>query len=434
MNSQRERSGKAWVEFDQRARGSGRNLAGLGRELVPDDLLDVICKASDRDGHVREKAVLRMAAAGRAELLPALVLRAADWVPQVRVAAMRALVESLRADLEAAVPALLPVAVAIGERQHGRWLLGNLEDFLRAGSPELIRACLRIPDAKARQAVSAIVSDRRTVEDLVDTALTDRDTLIRVQCAKDAVRRSPEVASILLRRGVSGVRVVALFALREHTDLLEAALDDRSGHVRSVAQYLLTRAGGDPAARYRALVAAGDPPSVGALGGLADVGTPEDASLVLPWLAHPLPRGRAEVVRALRRFRAVSVPTLVPLLTDSPVVSRQVVAALTDHAALVDEDHLWTLVDSDVAPFVRIGALRLLRERGSWEQAITDLRLAITRDDELARIARESLAHGYGQRLTYLQPRPAQRARLDALLERADPDLAGYLRPWLKDS
>ncbi|SDY70136.1 hypothetical protein SAMN05421504_106439 [Amycolatopsis xylanica] len=431
MNSQGERSGRAWVEFDERARRDGTELGSLGRALVPYELLDMVCKASYRDGYIREKAVARMEAAGRAELLPALALRAADWVPQVRIAAMRALVESLRADLLTTVPALLPVAVAVGGRYHGRWLLGNLEDFVRNGSPELVAACMRVPDVKARQAVSAIVSKRRSVEELVDTALTDRDTLIRLQCAKDAVRRSPDAAAILLRRGASGVRAVALRALADRVDVLEAALDDRNALVRLIAQYLLTRAGGDPVARYRDLVTAGDPPSVGALAGLADVGTPEDSSLVLPWLAHPLPRGRAEVVRALRRFRKVDVPTLVPLLTDSPAVSRQVVAALTDHAALVDEDWLWSLIDSDVAPYVRIGALRLLRERGSWEQAITDLRVAVTRDDDLARVARESLAHGYGERLAYLQPRPAQRARLDALLDRASPELAGYLRPWL---
>ena len=146
--------------------------------------------------------------------------------------------------------------------------------------------------------------------------------------------------------------------------------------MRAVAQAAVRRAGGDPADSYRQHLRTAPVPDSGAIAGLGETGTRQDASLIRPSLAHPLPRGRAEAVRALRRLEAATPGTIGALLEDpSAAVTRQVVAALRLLAAGLDIDHLRTLLGAAQPTHVRIAAYRLLREHDVWTRLRTDLEL-----------------------------------------------------------
>ncbi|MFC7614144.1 hypothetical protein ACFQV2_11885 [Actinokineospora soli] len=252
-------------------------------------------------------------------------------MPQVRDRAREACARRTPVEV---VTALAPLALAVERREAGRWLADVVRALLRT-SPAALTAALSSPDRRTRRAAYAIaVETGLSTEHLLRAARTDPDLPVRILCADAAIRSTAdrEVISGLLTSGTAAIRAHALQALGD-TGSAVAALPDRTAIVRATARFVLRRAGHDPAAHYRSLLADGLP---SVIAGLGECGTHSDIALLLPWLGHPSSRGRAETVRALRRLGHPPID-LLPLLTD-PVssVTRQVATALLPHARSLD--------------------------------------------------------------------------------------------------
>ncbi|NBH03294.1 hypothetical protein GTY80_08510, partial [Amycolatopsis sp. SID8362] len=101
--------------------------------------------------------------------------------------------------------------------------------------------------------------------------------MVRALCGNALLDRG-EFVEELLDAGPPKVRMRALTLVDQAT--VEAHLADRSSAVRTMAQFLVRQAGGDPAARYRAL-----PISLGAVAGLGETGTAADAGRLEQLLA-----------------------------------------------------------------------------------------------------------------------------------------------------
>jgi hypothetical protein len=174
----------------------------------------------------------------------------------------------------------------------------------------VLQAALAAPDWRLRRAAyaAALAAGRLELPQLLAAATHDSDLPTRVRCAEAVVTAAVAAGTVdavrpLLASGTAAVRAEVVHALACAGDLQPAvaALGDRNPTVRVVAQAAIRRAGSDPAERYRQLVAMA-PPDPSAVAGLGETGGSQDVSLVMPWLAHPLPRGRAAAVRALRRL------------------------------------------------------------------------------------------------------------------------------------
>jgi len=278
--------------------------------------------------------------------------------------------------------------------------------------------------------------------ELMDAAAHDGDLVIRVQCADQAIRDAvatdqvTEVRS-LADSGTAAVRAAAVSALARagRVDVAQTALEDRNPMVREIAQAAVRRAGADPAQRYRDLVSATNPPDPAAVAGLGETGTKTDAALIGLSLQHPVPRGRVEAVRALRRLSSVDLSTLVGMIDDpSPAVTRQVVATLAPYAGDIDAERLGVLLAEKQDPHVRTAAYRLLRARGLWTRLLTDLELYDDPDDDLRTRARGDL-FGWLDReaaTAYVTPTGVVAQRFNLLLQRAarsiGPDRTRLLR------
>ncbi|MEU5696157.1 hypothetical protein [Actinosynnema sp. NPDC020468] len=391
-------------------------------------VLDVLLAACHRNGFVREAAVAVIAEREDEVLLPVVALRAADWVPQVRERARPVCRRTLDRAPTAAV-GLAPVAFLLRDRRVGGWLADALEEWFRAGPPEALDAGLAARDRRTRRAAHTVglAAGRLGLDRMVRAATTDRDLPIRIRCAEAAIRAAravgdEDVPRRLLAGGTAAVRAEAVRALGNEVDA-EAALADRSGLVRAVAQALVRRAGVDPAARYRDLLAR-RPPDPAVIAGLGDTGSPADADLIRPWLAHPSSRGRAEAVRALRRLGVTSPGPLLPLLTD-PVssVTRQATLSLLRQAEALDERELGRLLDDHHPRHVRTAAYRLLRAHGPWTRIAVDLRLVT--DPDLRADARGDLTAWLERdaATTYAVPRGSRAEELAALITAAEPVL-----------
>ncbi|GAA3797068.1 hypothetical protein [Amycolatopsis tucumanensis] len=391
-------SPRLWLAVDDGARRHPQGHRG------------VLARALGRDGRLREAALTRL---DERIALPVLAIRAADWVPQVRERARRECLRHLFRDPMTAVD-LFPFACLLRPRVQGEWLAVTLEGMLR--TPEVRSAALASPDVLTRRAVYA--SGRADVGELT-AGLRDADLKIRLTCAQAlAGSTDPEVLRLLRGSGTAALRAQAI---RDPADA-RPALADPASLVRAYAQFVLRRAGEDPAPHYRELVAAAASP--GAVAGLGETGTEADGALLLPLLADPRPKVRAETVRALRRLRVVPAARLAPLLSDpSPRVARQVVLALRGCAAEIDEAALHGMLDPGQPAHRRRNAFQLLSARDTWTRLALDLRLLLGPDEPLRETARTDLSNwfAHGSATTYTAPRGERAAELRDLVSRAEP-------------
>ncbi|MEV4414802.1 hypothetical protein [Catellatospora sp. NPDC049609] len=363
------------------------------------DLLDLVVAGCHHQGRLREAAVARLRGHAHPVAAAMLALRSADWVDPVRDAAREACEHLLDERIDA--PRLLAVAGladALGERVRGRWLRERVDalvprlpdetrsQLLRSGHRDVRRNAYRL----------AIAAGRLPVDRLVDAALRDADLVIRRTCADAAFAAAADlsVARRLLAARTPLIRseAVRLLARGGERTVARAALADRSPLVRLVAQVAVGRAGGDPAAYYRELLA-GACPAPGAIAGLGETGTSGDVDLIARWLAHPSARGRVEAVRALVARDAVRAEPLLPLLHDpaNPVVA-QAAAALSTVAHEISPALLRELLDPAQRPAVRRAAYRLVLVRDVWLGLTVGLRLLADADPVLGAQARAEVA------------------------------------------
>ncbi|WRZ88024.1 hypothetical protein OHB54_02470 [Streptomyces sp. NBC_01007] len=351
------------------------------------------------DGHVREAAVARLAGLHDALAVPALTLRSCDWVPQVRDRARSALEHRLAEPSTALLVAAL--ALALGERREGRWPADRIETVFREGPAELLTAALAAPNLRTRRAahLTALAAGRLDLAYMLHAAEHDGDLLTRIRCAEAAVKTAVAAKTVdavrpLLSSSTAVVRAEAVHALAQGGDLTPAvaALADRSPIVRAVAQTALRHAGSEPVEHYRRLVMAALP-EPGAIAGLGETGTADDAGLIPSWLDHPQPRGRAEAVRALRRLGAADPDTLSAMLTDpSGAVTRQVTITLRPWASRLDLPRLRELLTASNPQHIRTAAYRLLHERNTWTRLLIDLELVTDPSPSMRGRARSDIA------------------------------------------
>ncbi|WP_345430643.1 HEAT repeat domain-containing protein [Actinoallomurus vinaceus] len=427
-----------WIGLDRAFRTDALTYGGDGVTTLKDERLLALVAACSRDGRRREAALASAVFRTEGFLLPALVLRTADWVPQVREQAWRSLAAALRAADGPALVAAAGVAVAMGSWARGDRALETLMAALRSAPVETLAAARAHRDLGLRRAAYGawLESGRGRHQEVMDAALSEPDPVCRVRCAErlvtEAVRdERPDVLERLLEEGSAKVRVEALTALVKigRPQAGAAHLADRSAMMRATAQWAVRRTGREPAALYRqALTADSEPGRTRALvTGLGECGTLHDVEVLLPFLGHPSPRVRAEAVRAVRRLGGSRTRIAGMLADPAPVVVRAAYAALHTEPDAVPAAQLWEWLSADAPRHVRLGAYELLRALDTWTRVHVDLHLLAARDVGLGdRAHADLLAWLRGDAATaYRMPPEEVRLRLEPLIAAAEPVVGG---------
>ncbi|MGI5415832.1 HEAT repeat domain-containing protein [Actinomadura luteofluorescens] len=444
-------SAATWIGLDRALRSPEvvyRESPAMAKDGLPrDERLSRLAAACSPDGRRRESAVADPATGADEVLLPAVVLRAADWVPQVRETARRSLSAALQSADTAALVAAAGVAMAIASWERGGHALEAVARALCAAPDEVLAAARGQQDAGVRRLAyrSWLASGRSRHEEVMRAALSEHDAACQRQCVEwlvsDALRyRRVDALERLLGEGGARAGIAALTALVElgRPEAGVAHLAGRSAMMRATAQWAARRAGHDPAAIYRdALASDRAPGRVRALvAGLGECGTRQDVDVPLPFLEDPSPRVRAEAVRAVRRLGGPAAAIAGMLADPAPVVVRAVKRALRGEPDAVSASRLWSLLAADSPPHVRLGAYEQLRGMDTWTRVHTDLHLLAARDAELGARARDDLIE-WSRRsaVTAFRMPPEETAlHLGQLIDTAEPVLgaheAGRLR-WI---
>ncbi|MGO4634749.1 hypothetical protein AB4225_28060 [Streptomyces sp. 2RAF24] len=236
-----------------------------------------------------------------------------------------------------------------------------------------------------------------TPRELAQMASVDPDPAVQDTAADAAAAADDpeETLGPLLAARTGRVRAAGGTALRRAGRHAEAEpyLYDRSGTVRACARWVLRQDGVDPLALYRAACA--DPATMPdrAPLGIAECG---ERAVDLPVLwaltGHPRPLARSSAVAGLRAFEVTDFPRLLALLDDpAPGVVREAARTLAPWADRLPEHELLGRTGPGRLPHVRIRALRLLRDHGSWAYEETVRRLSGDADPVVRYQARRAL-------------------------------------------
>ena len=436
---------RTWLRLDVTLRDSRhcfctdrqwRQITNPGR--AGSDPLVLLLTACSREGRLRQRAVMTPLMRCDQRLLPVLLIRTADWAKQVRDHARQALPEALDAADADGLMRAAGVAMAMRDWHRGDFAVAAVSDALRTRSDGTLDAARASDDIQVRRLGYRLwlESGHADSDALVQAALTEHDTICQRLSAEAAVRglvrdRQRDTLDRLLAARFARVRVEALAGLVQigQPEAGDAFLVDRSAMMRATALWAMRRAGRDPTERYRAALASGDDSLVrGAVAGLGECGTVDDATLVAGFLRHDHPRVRAEAVRAVRRLGG-ALGEIAKMLTDpAPVVVRAVAAALRGQPDLVSTDQLWELLAADQPPHVRRAALRLLIARDTWTRIEADLGLLADADHKLRAYAWSDLTRWLDREAatTYQMPPPSTRDRLGRLIDAAELDIGAH--------
>ena len=338
----------------------------LGRAERDDAGLIALTVASmHRYGQMRERVVRKLIERAVPEVAAFLVLRADDWVAQVRTPTRTALSHLLSSPsfLEAAVP----MALKLADRDRGRYAFDLVNNGVRAAPEDLRRRWTATAGRDLRRLVfdADQRQDRLDLAALIGIATREGDTLIRHRAASAAHERAlaaqdaPALRRLATARSAD-VRALGLTGLLRLGPAPEAvaALDDPAPLVRAIAREAARRTGLDVVAHYRSAE-----PTPGSVAGLTETGSDRDTPLLVELLDHPAAPIRTAAVRGLGRLGAVPVEVVLPLLRDpAPAVVREAAALLSAFERRIPPELPWNLL-ADARPEVRRAGYRLLSGR-----------------------------------------------------------------------
>ena len=391
-------------------------------------------KAVFADGRVREGAVRLLGGSRSLAVLPILGLRAADWASQVREVARDAIVRRLDDDVDAAaLVAIAPMALLLGQRRRGRWLAAEVTGRLAgASSRGVATRLLGSANLQLRRAAYQALAEAGALglEGAVQAALRDRDIVIRSRCAEYAAGLALDADSApLIRQMLASrtplVRVEALAALNRlgEFDAIRDALVDRSSLVRGTARFYLKPYGIDFAEVYRKQLSRGaGAVTSGAVAGLAEAGAAGDADVIAPLLSDPRVKVRVQAIRALQILApAIDVEQMLAFIEDDPssAIVRQATSAILARGARVDPERLFRLLERSQPTRIRLAAWKLLVSRDSaWRLAVNVMLLADPEETMAAR-AKSGLEAAIQQQL-YTKPSGRTAELVAAYLPDAD--------------
>jgi HEAT repeat protein len=362
-------------------------------------------------GYVRQEAIARLARYSTHAGMPFFLLRTADWVPIVSQTAEQIVRLRLSPDYAKVIIRSLPLVYRLQKRSRGKGeqLLHEIEELLKKpeAKMELFNGMtstnLAVRRACFNLAAGCAMED---VPEILELALGDADTLIRLRAAKRVVsdismELRPRFVARMMRDRYAPVRLEALrlMAGKKTTsvgDELQSALLDSHPSLREESRRLLSSSGTyDFRGFYRDALKLNKPKALAAaVAGLGETGSRDDAEILLTFVSDQHISIRKAAVQAVsnlsgNEYLAVFMDAL---KEPAPGVSKQARKALSRRARMLNGDQLWELLSSAAHHHTKINTLSLLSQLPKWDSVTFLLACLCANDPEIAEISRRYIA------------------------------------------
>jgi HEAT repeat protein len=346
-------------------------------------------------GFIREEAVRKLAGTKDPQVPPYILLRLADWVPQVRAAAETAFRKFLSAEYVSVLLRHHPIIEHLQrvERADLSNELGLLAALLLAPEARVqVLDLLDHPDSGQRRfAYSLLERDPGNLPILLDKAVHDELPVIRAWAVDNAGKEPDDKAirslGILMDDSSARIRAAALRMAAtnywgQFGEEIRARIFDNAGGVRCAAIYHLRQHGStDVAELFRSRLRGGHEADIGVLAGLSEVGTAGDYDLIQPYLEHRRARLRSAALAALGRLNRerAAGPALRALADSSGRVRREAISLLMRLAPGGHLDEMRKVVREGTIQ-AKTAGLGILALTGRWN-VLADILEALAADD-----------------------------------------------------
>jgi len=363
------------------------DLAKLERFTNPIPFLG-ICSFSP-NGYIREQAVRRLSHFKDGKEIKFLLLRLNDWVPQVRMVAKTEIISRIDTEHIANFVDNLDLFERIysWDRDDHSNVLNLFEDALAHphSRDQLIRG-LNHSNFRIRRLSVKIAAGKKTIlpMDLYKIVARDPDPIVRLQFVTHAKpfldqKDLSELTSALSSDGFMPIRREAINlsvqnGLENSMKLLKNALCDNHSSIREFARWHLKKQGKSQShfqSIYREAIKH-DPPQIGALSGIGEVGEADDVQRVFPFLDHERARLRKAAFRAIANINPEELKDVVleRLQNDTPSVVKEAGNYIVKHLQFYYVPDLWDIFLNTERHIVKVCLLSIIERMSKWQRVI----------------------------------------------------------------
>lgn len=349
------------------------------RHQAVDEAVALLCIASmNRNGHVRQAALVQMGLMPDPRYIPYVLYRLGDRVPQVREQAGATLGRHTGPAFRSALLDALPHIEALLRVRRVDLAPAHkalMAELVGAVAPErLVREAHRLGEPARSALVRFLWTDASADRTLVAAFLKDRHPLVRLLTVRHLATRKEEWSPDLLREAMhdafGSIRKVAFNELirrdRADPDLLREALTDPAFDIREGAAKRLGRDDEARSVHYRDRLQAGQR-LVGSLLGLRDVKGVAAVDAIEPFTAHPRAAVRLSALRALAKLapeRAASLALAMVTDRSNAIRAKAERLLLARHDGItVERGRALQTADQERH---RLAGLSLLKRLGGW--------------------------------------------------------------------
>lgn len=352
--------------------------------------LDDLLRMSEHwDGYKRENAVRRLGMLGNPIAIPSLLVRANDWVPQVRDAAMDAL-RMLMLDENAqafiySLPALFHLANC-RRSDHGRLIANVVRFLLQPENVALVKAAIDSDDKYVARLCVRLCIDHSLIEGslLVSRSLQHSDVVVRTMACGVLRDLSGEALESALQKAIQDPfmpirREAFQMCLRtlpgKGPEIARRFVFDKHHSIRELAIMQLLKSGTDVEALFGEILSSSGHSALKvrcALLGVAHLGAKRSIPLVEKHVDDGLPGIRRAALQALAKLAGEDARAyLVAGLRDpSPGVARESVVLLRKITASPSVDDLLDVFDRAKFAHTLDVCVRCARLMNKWDRLL----------------------------------------------------------------
>src|SRR6266853_4922946 len=412
------------------------HLASLGEMSV--SLLGIA--SCHTNGYVREAAVGELGKTKTGAELPFILIRANDWVPEIRSSARNYLLNRIRPDYIHHLMDWLPLALRlskVGRDDHSaileaiRGLLASSEarEALREGFEShdhfVRRFCFQL-------ALNSNEADFLTV---LQRAFVERDAQVRKEAVYKlhAILPGGGAKELLIRARNDGCMAVRREALHifaekyaaEADQEFQSALLDANIAVREEAHYYFQKKGTVDLRAYYShrLENSNSRQLCAAIAGVGETGVAKDSQLVERFLNNQHSKVRVATLHTIAKLNPDAYLDKFVLALDdaSSKVAREAVLALSKKANSVGGQRLWEIYDSCRYPHGKRWALFLLARINKWDSIAFLIQSLPDQNDSCVELSQRYIVRWFARyNRSFATPTAEQLSRLRNVLSRCN--------------
>jgi HEAT repeat protein len=412
------------------------HLASMGEMSV--SLLGIA--SCHTNGYVREAAVRELGKTETGAELPFLLIRANDWVREIRCSARDFLLKRIRPDYIHRLMDWLSLALRlskVGRDDHSAILEAVRRLLASSEAREALHKGFGSRDQFVRRFCFqlALNSNETDLLKVLQRAFVERDAQVR----KEAVHKLREILpgggskELLIRARNDGFMAVRREALQifsekyadEADQEFQSALLDTNIAVREVAQYYFQKKGGvDLRAYYSSRLETSNSRQICAvIAGVGETGVVKDSQLVEPFLHNQSLKVRVAALHAIAKLNPDAyLDKFVLALSDaSSKVAREAVLALSKKPNSVGGQRLWEIYDRCRYPHGKRWALFLLARINKWDSIAFLIQSLTDQNDSCVELSQRYIVRWFARyNRSFATPTAEQLSRLRNVLSRCN--------------